>query len=168
MHFLKKGQEIWAWVDDPPPLFGQCPKENIFFHWCLPLDNNTFFLHLHPKIIRLVSLPTVNLPPRCHYNINFLRTRPSHRCRLDLLSHHAGCVRSWTTVHLAFFTLLSRIWSGQAPDPRSNQADARTWPYDRWQFYPSCPKVVFKLSQGCLQVASKLPQSCPKVVSKLP
>ena len=108
---------------------------------------------VHPKIIRLVSLPTVNLPPRCHYNINFLRTRPSHRCRLDLLSHHAGCVRSWTTVHLAFFTLLSRIWSGQAPDPRSTQADARTWPYDRWQFYPSCSKVVFKLSQSCLQVA---------------
>ena len=21
----------------PPPSFGQCPKENVFFHWCLPL-----------------------------------------------------------------------------------------------------------------------------------
>ena len=30
MHFLKEGQKIWAWVD-PPPLFGQCPKENVFF-----------------------------------------------------------------------------------------------------------------------------------------
>ena len=20
-----------------PPTFGQCPKENVFFHWCLPL-----------------------------------------------------------------------------------------------------------------------------------
>ena len=31
MHFLKEGQKIRAWVD-PPPLFGQCPKENVFFH----------------------------------------------------------------------------------------------------------------------------------------
>ena len=30
MHFSKKGQKIWAWVD-PPPLFGQCLKENVFF-----------------------------------------------------------------------------------------------------------------------------------------
>ena len=30
MHFLKEGQKIRAWVD-PPPLFGQCPKENVFF-----------------------------------------------------------------------------------------------------------------------------------------
>ena len=30
MHFLKKGQKIRAWVD-PPPWFGQCPKENVFF-----------------------------------------------------------------------------------------------------------------------------------------
>ena len=36
MHFLKEGQKIRAWVD-PPPLFGQCPKENVFFHWGLPL-----------------------------------------------------------------------------------------------------------------------------------
>ena len=33
MHFLKKGQKIQAWVD-PPPSFGQCPKENVFF----PID----------------------------------------------------------------------------------------------------------------------------------
>ena len=26
----KRGKKIRAWVD-PPPLFGQCPKENIFF-----------------------------------------------------------------------------------------------------------------------------------------
>ena len=26
----KQGQKIWAGVS-PPPLFGQCPKENIFF-----------------------------------------------------------------------------------------------------------------------------------------
>ena len=30
MHFLKKGQKIRAWVH-PPPSFGQCPKENVFF-----------------------------------------------------------------------------------------------------------------------------------------
>ena len=29
-HGGKKGQKIWAGVS-PPPLFGQCPKENIFF-----------------------------------------------------------------------------------------------------------------------------------------
>ena len=29
-HGGKKGQKIRAWVD-PPPLFGQCPKENVFF-----------------------------------------------------------------------------------------------------------------------------------------
>ena len=31
MHFLKKGQKIRAWVDPPPPSFGQCPKEKFFF-----------------------------------------------------------------------------------------------------------------------------------------
>ena len=36
MHFLKEGQKNRVWVD-PPPLFGQCPKENVFFHWGLPL-----------------------------------------------------------------------------------------------------------------------------------
>ena len=30
MQFLKKGQNIRAWVG-PPPSFGQCPKENVFF-----------------------------------------------------------------------------------------------------------------------------------------
>ena len=25
------GQKIRAWVDPPPPSFGQCPKENVFF-----------------------------------------------------------------------------------------------------------------------------------------
>ena len=30
MHFLKEGQKIRAWVG-PPPSFGQCPKENVFF-----------------------------------------------------------------------------------------------------------------------------------------
>ena len=30
MYFLRKGQKIRAWVD-PPPSFGQCPKENVFF-----------------------------------------------------------------------------------------------------------------------------------------
>ena len=30
MHFSKKGQKIRAWVD-PPLLFGQSPKENVFF-----------------------------------------------------------------------------------------------------------------------------------------
>ena len=29
IHFLKKGHKIQAWVY-PPPLFGQCPKENFF------------------------------------------------------------------------------------------------------------------------------------------
>ena len=29
-HGGKKGQKIRAWVD-PPPTFGQCPKENVFF-----------------------------------------------------------------------------------------------------------------------------------------
>ena len=30
-HGGKKGQKIRAWVDPPPPTFGQCPKENVFF-----------------------------------------------------------------------------------------------------------------------------------------
>ena len=34
-HGGKKGQKIRAWVD-PPPSFGQCPKEKVFFHWGLP------------------------------------------------------------------------------------------------------------------------------------
>ena len=42
MHFLKEGQKIWAWVD-PPPLFGQCPKENVFFLWSLPLSQSYDF-----------------------------------------------------------------------------------------------------------------------------
>ena len=30
-HGGKKGQKIRAWVDPPPPSFGKCPKENVFF-----------------------------------------------------------------------------------------------------------------------------------------
>ena len=30
MHFLKKGQQIRAWVD-PPPFLGKAPKEKVFF-----------------------------------------------------------------------------------------------------------------------------------------
>ena len=37
MHFLKEGQKIRAWVD-PPPLFGQCPKENVFFIDVFPIS----------------------------------------------------------------------------------------------------------------------------------
>ena len=39
MHFLKKGQKIRAWVD-PPPTFGQCLKENVFFSLGPSLINN--------------------------------------------------------------------------------------------------------------------------------
>ena len=37
MYFLKKGQKIRAWVD-PPPSFGQCPKENVFLDALASLD----------------------------------------------------------------------------------------------------------------------------------
>ena len=36
MHFLKKGQQIRAWVEPPPPSFGQCQKENVFFIYVFP------------------------------------------------------------------------------------------------------------------------------------
>ena len=39
MHFLKEGQKIRAWVD-PPPLFGQCPKENVFCIDVFPYQDN--------------------------------------------------------------------------------------------------------------------------------
>ena len=42
MHFLKKGQKIRAWVD-PPPSFGQCPKEDIFFSLMSSLRIRFFF-----------------------------------------------------------------------------------------------------------------------------
>ena len=44
MHFLKEGQKIQAW-EDPPPLFGQCPKENVFF----PLRPSLRHLHHEKK-----------------------------------------------------------------------------------------------------------------------
>ena len=35
-YLAKKGaKKFWAWVD-PPPTFGQWPKENLFFYRCLP------------------------------------------------------------------------------------------------------------------------------------
>ena len=39
-HGGKKGQKIRAWVD-PPPTFGQCPKENVF----LLLMSSLIFIH---------------------------------------------------------------------------------------------------------------------------
>ena len=49
MHLLKEGQKIRAWVD-PPPSFGQCPKENVF----LPLTPS-----LTDVMIARVSLPSL-------------------------------------------------------------------------------------------------------------
>ena len=34
---LEKGPKNSGMGRPPPPSFGQCPKENVFFHWCLPL-----------------------------------------------------------------------------------------------------------------------------------
>ena len=39
-HGGKKGQKIRAWVD-PPPTFGQCPKENVFFELMSSLSRAT-------------------------------------------------------------------------------------------------------------------------------
>ena len=41
-HGGKKGQKIRAWVD-PPPSFGQCPKENVFFPLTPSLSSATLF-----------------------------------------------------------------------------------------------------------------------------
>ena len=46
----KKGQQIRAWVNPPPPLSGQCPKENVFlalmsslnWHICLVKAENVW------------------------------------------------------------------------------------------------------------------------------
>ena len=52
-HGGKKGQKIRAWVD-PPPSFGQCPKENVFFLLMsslspCPCDPLTLYLRHHGK-----------------------------------------------------------------------------------------------------------------------
>ena len=39
----KRGQKIRAWVD-PPPSFGQCPKENVFFLLMSSLKYDDVFL----------------------------------------------------------------------------------------------------------------------------
>ena len=45
MYLLKEGQKIRAWVD-PPPSFGQCQKENVFFALTPSL---THFVQFQPK-----------------------------------------------------------------------------------------------------------------------
>ena len=104
MHFLKKGQKIWAWVD-PPPSFGQCPKENVFFHCCLPYHafQSEFLLIINPRRgTRTTTIPAwnirfaffleiqctfwpllVNLP----YNVKSCTTKKTTRC----LPRNAAC-----------------------------------------------------------------------------
>ena len=58
MHFLKEGQKIRAWVD-PPPSFGQCPKENVFFQWISSLTTTYHILStdvIHPTVSNLPGL----------------------------------------------------------------------------------------------------------------
>ena len=55
----KKGQKIRAGAP-PPPLFGQCPKENIFFQEVFPrlLDvRSTPFLYLYLSLCVTLSSP---------------------------------------------------------------------------------------------------------------
>ena len=47
-HGGKKGQKIRAWVDPPPPTFGQCPKENVFFELMSSLREHDFWSILMP------------------------------------------------------------------------------------------------------------------------
>ena len=67
MHFLKKGQKIQAWVD-PPPSFGQCPKENVFFFIeVFPNTDTTKYVSASkfPKIFLLLTIyDCIRLPPK--------------------------------------------------------------------------------------------------------
>ena len=56
MHFLKEGQKIRAWVD-PPPLFGQCPKENVFFQLTPSLTQKDGRPPPSPATIHLLPSP---------------------------------------------------------------------------------------------------------------
>ena len=112
MHFLKEGQKIWAWVD--PPLFGQCPKENVFFlltsshscttHICcqrMGLGAICFELTLYSTLTHCASdtrWPSC-LPIICNQNNFFSITSRSQTSRLYItvgpIHLHTDPDRSW-------------------------------------------------------------------------
>ena len=61
MHFLKWGQQIRARVA-PPPSFGQCPKENVFFS----IDVVTNVDDTRTSECSL-TCPKINFSVFCHY-----------------------------------------------------------------------------------------------------
>ena len=50
MHFLKKGQKIWAWVHPPTPHSGKTRKKTFFFCWCLPLRIHVWSFDINTKL----------------------------------------------------------------------------------------------------------------------
>ena len=67
-HGGKKGQKIWAWVD-PPPSFRQCPKETVFFHWCLPLDDRKILSFCRPILFCTLPYDPI-LHPTIWFNLH--------------------------------------------------------------------------------------------------
>ena len=54
----KRGQKIRAWVDPPPPLFGQCPKENVFF---VPMSSLMEYCHFREKYFCCENLVQIGI-----------------------------------------------------------------------------------------------------------
>ena len=55
---LEKVPKIRAWVD-PPPSFGQCPNENVFFSIeAFPYHGYSMFAFLWRGLLKLKSVPT--------------------------------------------------------------------------------------------------------------
>ena len=89
----KKGQKIWAGVS-PPPLFGQCPKENIFFFRRASLRQRSVFhrsdcsftFHLqHEKQMHFQAEST---------EVHFLKIHWVAQCKLHC-SRCIACKAQW-------------------------------------------------------------------------
>ena len=66
MHFLKEGRKIRAWVD-PPPSFGQCPKENVFFSLMSSLTLCAGHRRLSSKTIIIITGQMGILGPKFNF-----------------------------------------------------------------------------------------------------
>ena len=89
MHFLKEGQKIWAWAD-PPPSFGQCPKENVFFPLTPSLIGNELFIfHSNYKYLIII-----------HYSLSFIILRGIPNINIRSSKYMAWIAEQGMPVHM--------------------------------------------------------------------
>ena len=91
---MKEGQKIRARVDPPPPLFGQCPKENIYFqlrpsltkqHLIVSNKSNkkSYCQHLPKKLRRFEVAAIVCVISTLSQNCSSGPNVGSHSCKMS-------------------------------------------------------------------------------------